>query len=239
MTARDGPPIGIIPAYAGNTYILYQCETGGRDHPRVCGEHQGFLDLLNEGRGSSPPPSVPRDHPRVCGEHCFSVNGLISVPGSSPRMRGTLVSTVNPRLNHGIIPAYAGNTDSSGRRRTSGRDHPRVCGEHQSTFTRAENNAGSSPRMRGTRSGGGQFAYQRGIIPAYAGNTGLSALRATAAEDHPRVCGEHYDKVKDLATSQGSSPRMRGTHIDPRQRYFTTGIIPAYAGNTRRWPERG
>ena len=30
----------------------------------------------------------------------------------------------------GIIPAYAGNTDSSGQTSTAWWDHPRVCGEH-------------------------------------------------------------------------------------------------------------
>ena len=106
----DPLKVGIIPAYAGNTYILYQCETGGRDHPRVCGEHQGFLDLLNEGRGSSPPPSVPRDHPRVCGEHCYWRISVRWNTGSSPRMRGTLRRRRCPTGYRGIIPAYAGNT---------------------------------------------------------------------------------------------------------------------------------
>ena len=31
--------IGIIPAYAGSTVVLYEADGYTRDHPRVCGEH--------------------------------------------------------------------------------------------------------------------------------------------------------------------------------------------------------
>ena len=51
--------IGIIPAYAGNTYKHVRGWKFRRDHPRVCGEH-------------------------VVGERKGSVQ-----TGSSPRMRGT------------------------------------------------------------------------------------------------------------------------------------------------------
>ena len=91
---------------------------------------------------------------------------------------------------------------------------------------------GSSPRMRGTL-----FLFESalpiaGIIPAYAGNT-LSARRIhRRPEDHPRVCGEHIEYKIEGATSQGSSPRMRGTPSRVRKAVKGHGIIPAYAGNT-------
>ena len=31
--------VGIIPAYAGSTHSADASTVGGRDHPRVCGEH--------------------------------------------------------------------------------------------------------------------------------------------------------------------------------------------------------
>ena len=71
---------GIIPAYAGNT-ASRACSIGTeRDHPRVCG-----------------------DHPEIRLLHCARL-------GSSPRMRGTLVSSWFLLAFLGIIPAYAGNT---------------------------------------------------------------------------------------------------------------------------------
>ena len=45
---------GIIPAYAGSTYFWYEHGRKCRDHPRVCGEHRGFLALGAGFQGSSP-----------------------------------------------------------------------------------------------------------------------------------------------------------------------------------------
>ena len=52
---------GIIPAYAGNTAPIGMSFLYSRDHPRVCGEHITFIIISN------------------------------LIPGSSPRMRGTLL----------------------------------------------------------------------------------------------------------------------------------------------------
>ena len=71
---------GIIPAYAGNTLFGSAMQAPIWDHPRVCGEHYKH-------RGSITPN-----------------------PGSSPRMRGTLMHFIPPSSWLGIIPAYAGNT---------------------------------------------------------------------------------------------------------------------------------
>ena len=51
-----------------------------------------------------------------------------------------------------------------------------------------------------------------GIIPACAGNTTTVAQDEDRAPDHPRVCGEHQSEVVHECLSQGSSPRVRGTH---------------------------
>ena len=52
--------------------------------------------------------------------------------------------------------------------------------------------------------------------------------------DHPRVCGEHARAYSIRAKKLGSSPRMRGTPIGALSACGSGGIIPAYAGNTRR-----
>ena len=80
MGYRD---IGIIPAYAGNTYV-----------ERV------DVDLVG-------------DHPRVCGEHSDTKADNSSMTGSSPRMRGTPTPSGVGVSLVGIIPAYAGNTSPS------------------------------------------------------------------------------------------------------------------------------
>ena len=72
--------VGIIPAHAGNTRCSLCCCCSRRDHPRACGEHPGISRCSH------------------------------TLPGSSPRMRGTQRSChYNKRYD---------------------RDHPRACGEH-------------------------------------------------------------------------------------------------------------
>ena len=132
---------GIIPAYAGNTVLDWESQDN------------------------------PRDHPRVCGEHSFGVGEHARVPGSSPRMRGTLHVEPDSVVLTGIIPAYAGNTALRKNGAPSAWDHPRVCGEHRCVQWVERLQKGSSPRMRGTRESGASDMYAPGIIPAYAGNT--------------------------------------------------------------------
>ena len=91
---------------------------------------------------------------------------------------------------------------------------------------------GSSPRMRGTLQSVAGHLPQRGIIPAYAGNTGRAQRARPSEWDHPRVCGEHYTAVESYQVLPGSSPRMRGTHFNGDSQVGLLGIIPAYAGNT-------
>ena len=74
----------IIPAYAGNTFIV------------------GLVRFM------------AWDHPRVCGEHATSLLAARFEWGSSPRMRGTQAVIVSDYIHLGIIPAYAGNTSAGG-----------------------------------------------------------------------------------------------------------------------------
>ena len=86
--------------------------------------------------------------------------------------------------------------------------------------------------MRGTPRIGVESAASPGIIPAYAGNTGVIDLTGQRFEDHPRVCGEHSHELEHVVALQGSSPRMRGTQTIEPVHERVRGIIPAYAGNT-------
>ena len=141
LMASNSSRMGIIPVYAGNT---------------------------RPARGNA---GTPWDHPRVCGEHYSSNTVRIAVWGSSPRMRGTPGARVDRVRGRGIIPAYAGNTRNRRRQLHALRDHPRVCGEHRVSRKYQLNQAGSSPRMRGTPQQSCTQWIVSGIIPAYAGNT--------------------------------------------------------------------
>ena len=172
---------GIIPAYAGNT---------------VTHSHRH---------------SHRRDHPRICGEHLFGGTFDFCHMGSSPRMRGTHDVYDVTQGQYGIIPAYAGNTPDTLNSSSGYWDHPRVCGEHDTTITNDGVATGSSPRMRGTPRFPTTAAVGRGIIPAYAGNTPCLMYSLIPYRDHPRVCGEHAEVQQNLLDPWGSSPRMRGT----------------------------
>ena len=45
--------------------------------------------------------------------------------------------------------------------------------------------------MRGALRRLGSRRDDPGIIPAYAGSTGMIGMSRALTEDHPRVCGEH------------------------------------------------
>jgi len=111
---------GLIPTYAGNT-----CPT---------------LE----------PPGCLRAHPHVCGEHTTLMEVSRAPKGSSPRMRGTRRMFHVPYEEAGLIPTYAGNTDSGISTRPRSGAHPHVCGEHHGHNRNLEKLEGSSPRMRGT-----------------------------------------------------------------------------------------
>ena len=70
---------------------------------------------------------------------------------SSPHARGTLLYAVYAVVLAGIIPACAGNTGTFGQSVTSGRDHPRMRGEHHFRTLSPPEPPGSSPHARGTR----------------------------------------------------------------------------------------
>ena len=168
----------------------------------------------------------------MCGEHVELEVILFCSSGSSPHVRGALWWPRIPVLAVGIIPACAGSTRRSPPPRSARRDHPRMCGEHKRVISFADSPAGSSPHVRGARRVGMDASVFRGIIPACAGSTGSKPASTSSMRDHPRMCGEHRTPPPTYQWRPGSSPHVRGAHIDPRQRYFTTGIIPACAGST-------
>ena len=91
---------GIIPAYAGSTWVSACPTRPRRDHPRIRGEHQDE-DVEEQANA-----------------------------GSSPHTRGAPTSWGRPTRWPRIIPAYAGSTTPLTSRRRSLPDHPRIRGEH-------------------------------------------------------------------------------------------------------------
>ena len=168
----------------------------------------------------------------MCGEHCDSICRASPRLGSSPRVRGTHRKGGGVSTGAGIIPACAGNTCRSGGSSSTGRDHPRVRGEHESGIWTRRSGMGSSPRARGTLHLSFGFWCSGGIIPACAGNTCFLQSDNGFRRDHPRVRGEHDGITVGTPVQLGSSPRARGTRHRKAHRQGQDGIIPACAGNT-------
>ena len=182
-------------------------------------------------------------HPRVCGERHFFSRANKSAFGSSPRVRGTQRPGRTLTQGDRFIPACAGNAcvfSPAGNRCTV---HPRVCGERRRPRFSVSRTGGSSPRVRGTPTGGPRWRRLWRFIPACAGNAWLLLLLAVSGPVHPRVCGERRSARTINALSFGSSPRVRGTQADRRLSLPHRRFIPACAGNACqrrccycRWP---
>ena len=132
------------------------------------------------------------------------------------------------------------------------RDHPRMRGEHISTRPRVRSREGSPPHARGAQPFVSALASRKGITPACAGSTHHSPFLPIDLWDHPRMRGEHREKVIQQRETVGSPPHARGARQsfllhDPFQRitpacagstshrsklYSAAGITPACAGST-------
>ena len=180
---------GLIPARAGNTSREAKRHPGARAHPRSRGEH--------------------------CGSWCFR----LSVRGSSPLARGTPQLRYTSQGTPGLIPARAGNTASVCRGWRVMGAHPRSRGEHHSAMIARCTCLGSSPLARGTPSLSRSGTRSCGLIPARAGNTLGSQLRASGQGAHPRSRGEHAVIALFVLALAGSSPLARGTRRVRLQSY--------------------
>ena len=168
----------------------------------------------------------------MCGEHWSQCRVCAPVEGSSPHVRGALVSSFIKTIQCGIIPACAGSTLGMGNWCRFRWDHPRMCGEHKSMAFCVGTLRGSSPHVRGAPHLMAELRGQSGIIPACAGSTALISINSPVSRDHPRMCGEHCFSGNGIGSAQGSSPHVRGAPGRWRSEPPGTGIIPACAGST-------
>ena len=174
---------------------------------RIIPAYAGSTGSTSSGAG------LRKDHPRIRGEHALTSDCSCVGSGSSPHTRGARSPAPQGSLATGIIPAYAGSTMPAPSSPNSGKDHPRIRGEHNVPHITPQVLDGSSPHTRGARPVDGDLQELTGIIPAYAGSTACSPSMSGAEADHPRIRGEHV----------GKTPR----------RLSARRIIPAYAGSTQ------
>ena len=192
----------IIPAHAGQTFVIGARGLGKTDHPRACGANV----------------SVWLWTP--------------SATGSSPRMRGKPGANGAVVMGERIIPAHAGQTPRPRATPTARTDHPRACGANSAGRPSNILQSGSSPRMRGKPERLFVRACRPRIIPAHAGQTAPGHRTISRCSDHPRACGANRGTSIECPPTGGSSPRMRGKRQGSDGRRPETRIIPAHAGQT-------
>ena len=192
----------IIPAHAGQT----------RPRPRT--------------------PVSPTDHPRACGANGSMTCAFRSCSGSSPRMRGKPAEVEETATGVRIIPAHAGQTALRRHPCTREPDHPRACGANTGKDAEKHFKDGSSPRMRGKHASYGFIQAFSRIIPAHAGQTECGTRARGRRTDHPRACGANLSGDGSDTLGDGSSPRMRGKHVQACMLSCSARIIPAHAGQT-------
>ena len=158
------------------------------------------------------------DHPRLRGGNWVIEQPMATTGGSSPLARGKRSQLRCGLAQRRIIPACAGETGRSPRRRWGPRDHPRLRGGNSAPRPSTSSRRGSSPLARGKLEPGVGAPQAGGIIPACAGETPA----ISSAETKP----------------SGSSPLARGKRILRDAARTATRIIPACAGETTPPPRR-
>ena len=194
--------IRITPASAGSTSSPGRADRYGSDHPRVGGEHTGYI-----------------------------TPGAYAV-GSPPRRRGALSGRILVSGHGRITPASAGSTVLTLVRSVAGSDHPRVGGEHYNSRHAVQLPNGSPPRRRGAPGSCHLRRRDRRITPASAGSTVSPGVTSCSCTDHPRVGGEHPAQPETINVQVGSPPRRRGALPATSHRPGSGRITPASAGST-------
>ena len=138
-----------------------------------------------------------------------------------------------------FIPACAGNSLRGMLEGSVGPVHPRVCGEQKNGPRQHIAGNGSSPRVRGTAYAACWKAALGRFIPACAGNRRTGLDNTSPGTVHPRVCGEQHPQGRRFGECYGSSPRVRGTGLQPILDTSRIRFIPACAGNSQGLNLRG
>ena len=199
----DEPVGGLIPAHAGKT-------------------------------PACPSPFYRRwAHPHSCGEN-RPMNAMCAVLlGSSPLTRAKPACTMRRARCIGLIPTHAGKTGHRTRGPTNSPAHPHSCGENILAMMLDASERGSSPLMRGKRTGNGIRELVPGLIPAHAGKTPCPASSHSSRRAHPRSRGENHRARVALVFMLGSSPLTRGKPLGRQPIVAGRRLIPAHAGKAR------
>ena len=198
---HDVPQVRFIPACAGNARRPRGRTCASSVHPRMRGERNKGLIVLENCIGSSPHArGTLAKSTRIFGSERFipacAGNAIVwpvppSVESVHPRMRGERTKHVLlGDQGSGSSPHARGTPDH--RQHSAGIHpvHPRMRGERDGRMQGVSPSIGSSPHARGTLDRRYQAELRRRFIPACAGNAAPALAHAGHHSVHPRMRGE-------------------------------------------------
>ena len=186
-------------------------------------------------RAGEPPPVCSavwcnRVYPRTCGGTLATPPAESVEKGLSPHVRGNHGDVWASSVDHGSIPARAGEPISRDRVQDQRRVYPRTCGGTDSRAHAQLVHTGLSPHVRGNRAERLGGLCREGSIPARAGEPATSIRGRSVTRVYPRTCGGTSScPVRDLH-ARGLSPHVRGNLGAGSAEPVLTGSIPARAG---------
>ena len=169
-------------------------------------------------------------YPRVGGGTGHMSDKNNTAAGLSPRGRGNPLIVIAAIAKIGSIPAWAGEPSPGRFRFIADTVYPRVGGGTICGYGGLFQVAGLSPRGRGNPDlPWGSTTTQRSI-PAWAGEPGGVVSTCGLHQVYPRVGGGTSTSTFLRCAQAGLSPRGRGNLTMLLYLYFSSGSIPAWAG---------
>ncbi len=263
VTIADKHVRRTIPTRVGRTESLRRNQPSAPDHPHACGEnsfasssascsfgpsprvwgeHDGYLPLVDSLR--TIPTRVGRtcgirfwlaftsDHPHACGENANRNVNRLCYCGPSPRVWG------EPRLHllkfyfRRTIPTRVGRTCATHAPHLPASDHPHACGENHRLVAEEILRYGPSPRVWGERKAFLYYWFLPRTIPTRVGRTSPSLPILSKSSDHPHACGENSFAKTQRASATGPSPRVWGERNSRRHGLGQHRTIPTRVGRT-------
>ena len=215
--------------------------------PRVRGTQSGYASLASPRRfspactGNSHPALIAKwrrsVQPRVYGELRLRRVYTRDQAGSAPRVRGTRLYRLTRTLSARFSPACTGNSDTKTNSFAQAPVQPRVYGELRLRRVYTRDQAGSAPRVRGTRLYRLTRTLSARFSPACTGNSDTKTNSFAQAPVQPRVYGELLACFWTLCAMIGSAPRVRGTRLRASVDRCGPRFSPACTGNSAYRPK--
>ncbi len=176
--------------------------------------------------------SFRTEHPHACGENGKTAYAVNCIRGTSPRVWGKPLPSLDAVELERNIPTRVGKTHLFMVTVTLSAEHPHACGENVFPFLRLTVRRGTSPRVWGKPFQSTSRPSSRRNIPTRVGKTCSSRVIAECWPEHPHACGENGTANADYTVCAGTSPRVWGK-LPMSESYQQSGRnIPTRVGKT-------